>query len=108
MSLGPNALGFLRVDVPGDQDVIRHLATQNNYFLIDTLTFDTSTKTMGLILVQAIRQADAAAVIAPGLNHACGIRRAITELCDLVTPEQTYKRGHKWPSQIPTMFPSGM
>jgi hypothetical protein len=106
VNLGPNALGFLRVDVPGDQDTIQQLADQNNYFLIDTLKFDTSAKTMGLILVQGIRQA--AAVITPSLHHAAGLRRAITELCDLVTPEQTYKRGHKWPSQIPSMFPSGM
>ncbi|WP_280304972.1 hypothetical protein [Nocardia abscessus] len=107
MSLGPNALGFLRVDVPGDQATIQHVADQNNYFLIDTLKFDASAKTVGLILVQGIRQAGAAAVITPSLDHAAGLQRAITELCDLVTPEQTYMRGHKWPSQIPTMFPSG-
>ncbi|NKY27439.1 hypothetical protein [Nocardia gamkensis] len=94
--------------MPGDERAIERLAIEHNYFLIDTLKFDASAKTMGLILVQGIHQADAAAVIAPSLHHAAGLRRAITELCDLVTLEQTYERGHKWPSQIPTMFPSGM
>ncbi|WP_280247488.1 hypothetical protein [Nocardia abscessus] len=108
MSLGPNALGFVRVGVAGSQIAIRRLADQHDYFLINTLEFDSSARTAGLVLVQNIQQADAAAVITPSLEHVAALKRAITELCDLVTPEQTYKRGHKWPSQIPPMFPSGM
>jgi 2,3-bisphosphoglycerate-independent phosphoglycerate mutase len=106
------ALGFLRKDLAADplRDAvtIRELADQHDYFLINTLKFDSSARTAGLVLVQSIQQADAAAVITPSLDHVATLKRAITELCDLVTPQQTYERGHKWPSQIPTMFPSGM
>ncbi|WP_245547938.1 hypothetical protein [Nocardia pneumoniae] len=109
-SLGPNALGLIRRAVSGDGEqrdewTIRELAAARGYFVAEVVTFATAVRTAALLAVEHIRVADAAAVIVPGLAHVQPFARAVTELCDLITPEQTYPRGYRWPSLLPVDHP---
>jgi hypothetical protein len=36
------------------------------------------------------------------LEHIEDMKQAITELCALITPEQVYPRGYRWPSLPPS------
>ncbi|WP_330232230.1 hypothetical protein OHA40_06885 [Nocardia sp. NBC_00508] len=105
-SLGPNALGVIRRAVSGegeqpDEGAIRELAAARGYFVAEVVVFATAVRTAALLTVEHIRVVDAAAVIVPSLVHAHPFARAVTELCDLITPEQMYPRGYRWPSLLP-------
>jgi hypothetical protein len=109
-SIGPNALGFIRRGVSGadeqrDEWLIREIAAARGYFVVELIVFATAIRTAALLAVEHIRVADAAAVIMPGLAHVEPFARAVTELCDLITPEQTYPRGYRWPSLLPIDHP---
>jgi hypothetical protein len=109
-STGPNALGFIRREVSGadeqrDEWSIREIATARRYFVVELIVFATAVRTTALLAVEHIRVADAVAVIVPGLAHVEPFARAVTELCDLITPEQTYPRGYRWPSLLPIDHP---
>jgi hypothetical protein len=109
-SLGPNALGFIRREVSGageqrDEWLIREIATARAYFLVELVVFATAVRTTALLAVEHIRVADAVAVIVPGLAHVEPFARAVTELCDPITPEQSYPRGYRWPSLLPIDHP---
>ncbi|MEU1995113.1 hypothetical protein ABZ511_11735 [Nocardia gamkensis] len=109
-STGPNALGFIRREVSGadeqrDEWLIREIAAARGYFVVELIVFATAVRTTALLAVEHIRVADAVAVIVPGLAHVEPFARAVTELCDLITPEQTYPRGYRWPSLLPLDHP---
>jgi hypothetical protein len=108
--LGPNVLGFIRREVSGadeqrDEGLVRELATARGYFVVELIVFATAVRTTALLAVEHIRVADAVAVIVLGLAHVEPFARAVTELCDLITPEQTYPRGYRWPSLLPIDHP---
>ncbi|WP_280244333.1 hypothetical protein [Nocardia abscessus] len=108
--LGPNALGFIRREVSGEHEerdelLIREIAAGRDYFVVELVVFATAARTAALLAVEHIRVADAVAVIVPSLAHVEPFARAVTELCDLITPEQTYPRGYRWPSLLPTDHP---
>ncbi|WP_228829961.1 hypothetical protein [Nocardia beijingensis] len=108
--LGPNALGFIRRAVSGgneerDKWTIQQIAAAREYFVVELVVCDTAARTAALLAVEHIRVVDAAAVIVPGLVHVEPFVRAVTELCDLITPEQTYPRGYRWPSLLPMDHP---
>ncbi|MBF6467055.1 hypothetical protein IU427_17970 [Nocardia beijingensis] len=73
--------------------------------MVELVVCDTAARTAALLAVEHIRVVDAAAVIVPGLVHVEPFVRAVTELCDLITPEQTYPRGYRWPSLLPMDHP---
>ncbi|WP_147134866.1 hypothetical protein [Nocardia ninae] len=79
------------------------MAATHGYFLMSVIEFDHSgdAQTHNALMADYIRAAKAEAVLAAGLEHLAGGEHAITELCVLVTPEQTYPRGHHWPSHVP-------
>ncbi|MEU1549638.1 hypothetical protein [Nocardia sp. NPDC005745] len=109
-SLRPNALGIIRREVSGadeqrDEWLIREIAAARDYFVVELIVFATAVRTTALLAVGHIRVADAVAVIVPGLAHVEPFARAVTELCDLITPEQTYPRGYRWPSLLPIDHP---
>lgn len=108
--LGPNALGVIRREISGadeqrDEWLIREIATARGYFVVELIVFATAVRTTALLAVEHIRVADAVVVIVPGLAHVEPFARAVTELCDLITPEQTYPRGYRWPSLLPIDHP---
>ncbi|WP_454198252.1 hypothetical protein [Nocardia sp. Marseille-Q1738] len=103
-------MAIIRREVSGDDEKrdegsIREIAAARGYFLAEMVLFATAAKTAALLTVQHIRVSDAAAVIVPGLAHVEPFARAVTELCDLITPEQTYPRGYRWPSLLPVDHP---
>jgi hypothetical protein len=108
--LGPNAVGFIRREVSGADEVrdewtIREIAAARGYFVVEVVVFATAVRTAALLAIDHIQVADAAAVIVPGVVHVEPFARAITELCDLISPEQTYPRGYRWPSLLPGNHP---
>ncbi|WP_174184016.1 hypothetical protein [Nocardia barduliensis] len=109
-ALGPNALGFVRRAVSGesgeqDECVIREIAAVRGYFVAEVVVCDTAVRTAALLAIEHIRVVEAVAVIVPGLAHVEPFARAVTELCDLITPEQTYPRKYRWPSLLPADHP---
>ncbi|WP_433657996.1 hypothetical protein ACQPW1_39600 [Nocardia sp. CA-128927] len=79
------------------------MAATHGYFLLQVIEFDQSgdAQTHNALMIEHIRAAKAEAVLTANLAHLAGGERAITELCDLITPEQTYPRGHHWPPPVP-------
>ncbi|MFG3620275.1 hypothetical protein [Nocardia sp. NPDC047654] len=73
--------------------------------MVELIVFATAVRATALLAVEHIRVADAVAVIVPGLAHVEPFARAVTELCDLITLEQTYPRGYRWPSLLPIDHP---
>ncbi|WP_067470102.1 hypothetical protein [Nocardia amamiensis] len=69
--------------------------------MAEIVVLATGIRVAALLAAEQIRVLDAAAVIVPSLAHAQPFARAVTELCDLITPEQTYPRGYRWPSLLP-------
>jgi hypothetical protein len=66
-----------------------------------------SVKVANLMMVQHIRNAEAVTIATPGLEHVEDMKQAITELCALITPEQVYPRGYRWPSLPPSALGEG-
>ncbi len=103
-TLGPNAIGVVRGDTLLDgastSAELKLIATERNYFLIEVVMFDADSRVAGLLLSQHIREAEAVAVLTPSLEHVGELKRAITVICDLVTPEQVYPCGHQWPPTL--------
>ncbi|MEU2042959.1 hypothetical protein [Nocardia niwae] len=109
-ALGPAVLGLIRRDISGvderrDQLLIREISTVRGYFVVQLTVAVTAVGTAALLTAEHIRAGDVVAVIVPGLAHVEPFARAITELCDLITPEKTYPRGYRWPSLLPGDHP---
>ncbi|NKY57232.1 hypothetical protein HGA15_13915 [Nocardia flavorosea] len=62
-----------------------------------SVVLDTGPLVSALVIAQHVYEHRAEAVIVPSFEHADPVRHIITDLCDLVTPMQTYKRGYRWP-----------
>ncbi|MGW4770371.1 hypothetical protein ACWEO2_20280 [Nocardia sp. NPDC004278] len=99
--LGSNAIGVVRwgsaAQSASTAIELKRIAAEHNYFLVEVVVFDVDSRAAALLLSQHIGDAEAVAVLAPSLEHVDELKRAITLVCDLVTPEQVYPCGHQWP-----------
>lgn len=100
----PTAISYVRQEISGvntlnDQAAARELATRWGFELIQDLVVGSETLAPTLRLVRYVLDNDADALIVPDKRHIWPVRRAVTELCDLimVEPQRTWKRGHRWP-----------
>ncbi|MBF6219325.1 hypothetical protein IU479_14520 [Nocardia abscessus] len=91
--------------VEDDECTVREIAAVRGYFVAEVVVCDTAVRTAALLAIEHIRVVEAAAVIVPGLAHVEPFARAVTELCDLITPEQTDPRKYRWPSLLPVDHP---
>ncbi|WP_433524484.1 hypothetical protein ACQPZ2_04850 [Nocardia pseudovaccinii] len=102
--LEPNAIGVVRWDttVEGASTAaeLKQIAAEHNYFLIEVVMFDLGSRAAELLLSQHIGDAESVAVLTPSIEHVGELKRAITLVCDLVTPEQVYPCGHQWPPTL--------
>lgn len=100
------ALGYLRCawtapEIDDCTHTIERLAAQHGLRLAHMLAFDDTEATPNLRLIEQIRLADVDAVVVADLAQIERAMRAVTELCELITPDQVYERGHRWPSLLP-------
>lgn len=93
----PKAIGLIRRTVTARGADIHALAAQQGYRLVHSIVLDTGPLVSALVIAQHVYEHNAAAVIVPGFEHADPVRHIITDLCDLVTPMQIYRRGYRWP-----------
>ncbi|MFG1796573.1 hypothetical protein [Nocardia sp. NPDC049149] len=98
MAVKPTALGYVRRDVSGAQQVwderqMRSLARRLGYDLTQTVVVD-ATEDRIVELLGAVHRFDAEAVITPNLEHLDGTADAVVSTCDVITvrPENTYAR----------------
>ncbi|WP_433526146.1 hypothetical protein ACQPZ2_15270 [Nocardia pseudovaccinii] len=102
--VGPNAIGVVRRDVTAAgasaAAELKQLAAEHNYFLIEVIIFDLGSRAAELVLSQHIGDAEAVAVLTPSLEHVGELKRVITQVCDLVTPERVYRCSHQWPPTL--------
>ncbi|MFI9508073.1 hypothetical protein [Nocardia sp. NPDC052566] len=99
MRARPTAIGYLRRDVSGVQQVwdetqIRSLAGRLGYDLAKTVVFGPETDHPAGRLRNVIEQMEVEAVITPSLAHLGGTPEPVVRMCDVITvsPENTYAR----------------
>ncbi|WP_433710489.1 hypothetical protein ACQP2U_29705 [Nocardia sp. CA-084685] len=89
--LASKAIGVLSLDVTGphrlrDERVIAELAQRRGYTLTELVTIGDDTFMPTTLIVVTAHRRGAAAVIAPSTAHFNSRVRAITVVCDLITP----------------------
>lgn len=100
----PAAIAFLRCELSGsrtdeDEKAMRRYARRRGLRVAKVLKIEHGALDPTLRLINAVHAHSAKAVLIPQLLHLAATRRAVTEVCELVSiqPERTWPRGHRWP-----------
>lgn len=100
-----NALGVVGLDLSDDLEaarrVIRRTADQHGLTVADTRParrYAMNSEAEHVASTLEFRLGTPGAVVVANFAQVESFAHTLTELCDLVTPEEVYRRGHCWTS----------